>query len=302
MALTCEKVSYRGWSNCVRLTNGKIEIIATTDVGPRIIRMGFVGGQNFMKEYEPMMGKTGSSEWCIYGGHRLWHAPEVSPRTYCPDNNPITHNWDGTTLKLIQPVEPTTGIVKEIELTMCPASASIKILHRLTNKNMWSVELAPWALTVLAQGGRAIIPQEEYRSHSDYLLPARPLVLWHYTNMADKRWTWSEKYIQLRQDPNATTPQKVGLFNTRGWAAYALNNQLFVKQYRSVCAPHTDMGSNTELFTNGDMLELETVGPLTNIEPGKNAEHVENWFIYDQPVGTDDVEISQKILPLIKSL
>ena len=29
-------------------------------------------------------GKTGGSEWHIYGGHRLWHAPEVMPRTYYP--------------------------------------------------------------------------------------------------------------------------------------------------------------------------------------------------------------------------
>ncbi len=50
------------------------------------------------------------------------------------------------------------------------------------------------------------------------------------------------------------------------------------------------------------MLELETVGPLTKIEPGDKAEHVENWFIYDEQVGTDEAEISKKILPLIKSL
>ena len=45
-----EKVNYGGWPNCIKMTNGKMELIVTTDVGPRVIRLGFVGGQNLMYE------------------------------------------------------------------------------------------------------------------------------------------------------------------------------------------------------------------------------------------------------------
>ncbi len=38
-----EKTAYKGWQNCYRVTNGKIELIVTGDVGPRVIRFGFVG-------------------------------------------------------------------------------------------------------------------------------------------------------------------------------------------------------------------------------------------------------------------
>ena len=40
-----EKTGYNGWQNCYRVSNGQIELIVTGDVGPRIIRFGFVGGQ-----------------------------------------------------------------------------------------------------------------------------------------------------------------------------------------------------------------------------------------------------------------
>ena len=66
-----EKFSYGGWPNCVRLTNGQIVVVITTDVGPRVIRLGFVGGQNLFKEFAEDMGKTGGHEWRSYGGHRL---------------------------------------------------------------------------------------------------------------------------------------------------------------------------------------------------------------------------------------
>ncbi len=71
------KSAYKGWQNCYRMTNGQIELIATTDVGPRIIRFAFVGEDNIFGENPDQVGKTGGEEWRIYGGHRLWHAQTV---------------------------------------------------------------------------------------------------------------------------------------------------------------------------------------------------------------------------------
>lgn len=296
-----EKVTYGGWKDCLRLTNGKIEVIITTEVGPRVIRFGKVGGQNLLKEYKEQLGLVGGKDWNIFGGHRLWHAPEAKPRTYYPDNEPVPYKWDGKTLKLMQNVEPTTGIAKEIEISFDKTANHVKLLHRLINRNYFEIEAAAWCLSVMAQKGRAIIPNEPFKAHSDYLLPARPMVLWHYTNMADKRWLWGTKYFQLRQDPKATNPQKVGVFNAQGWAAYYLNKQIFLKRYKSVCKPYADLGCNTEIFTNADMLELETLGPLVKLSAnGGKTEHTEHWFIYDLQLNEDEKSIDKNLLPLVR--
>lgn len=295
-----EKVSYGGWANCLRLSNDQVELIVTADVGPRVIRFGFVGGQNLFKEVADELGQTGSDEWVPYGGHRLWHAPEAAPRTYYPDNVPVEYSWEAETLKLVQSVEETTGIQKEMEITLASDENKITITHRLTNKNLWAVELAPWALTVMAPGGRAILPQEEYRSHPEYLLPARPLVLWHYTDMADPRWIWGTKYIQLRQNPDAETKQKIGIKNTLGWAAYCLNGEMFIKRYGfDPDAIYPDLGCNTEVYTDADILEIETLGPLASLQPDASVEHVEQWSLHKMVVGEDESEIDEKILPLV---
>jgi hypothetical protein len=296
-----DKVNYGGWPNCIRLTNGQVELIITTDVGPRVIRFGFVGGQNLFKEYKEQLGKTGGDQWRIFGGHRLWHAPEASPRTYAPDNEPVKHTWDGNTLKLIQPVEPSTGIAKEIDISLDASSNHVTVAHRLINKNQWEIELAPWCLTVMAPGGRAIFPQEPYRPHPEYLLPSRPMVMWGYTDMKDPRWIWGTKYVQLKQDPNATTKQKIGFGNTLGWAAYALNGELFLKRYGyDPKATYTDFGCNTESYTDRDMLEVETLGPLTKLAPGGKAEHVEHWFLYRVQVDESEASIDQHVGPLVR--
>ena len=35
------KVPFNGWQNCYKVSNGVIDLIVTSDVGPRIIYFGF---------------------------------------------------------------------------------------------------------------------------------------------------------------------------------------------------------------------------------------------------------------------
>ncbi|HQE81357.1 MAG TPA: hypothetical protein PLM14_00070 [Candidatus Hydrogenedentes bacterium] len=297
-----EKTVYGGWQNCYRITNGEIEAVVTTDVGPRIMRFGFVEGQNLLKEYEDQLGKTGGEEWRIYGGHRLWHAPEEKPRTYAPDNGPVAAAVTGGILTLVQPVEETTGVQKSLAISMEPDANAVTIVHTLKNENPWDVTFAPWALTVMAPGGRLIVPQEPYISHEEKLLPARPVVLWHYTDMSDPRWTWGKRYIQLRQDDAVEGSQKIGVKNAPGWAAYSLNGELFMKRFPlDADKEYPDFGCNFEAYTAKGMLEIESLGPLVALAAnGGTACHTERWFLFKcQPGETDDA-INADVLPLIE--
>jgi len=287
--MAVEKVAYGGWSNCYRVSNGVVEAVATADVGPRIIRFGFVGGENEFAEFPDQIGKVGGDEWRIYGGHRLWHAPEAKPRTYYPDNEPVeVQIHDDFTLELIQPTEKWTGVQKRIVLKMHPTEPQVTVTHIITNHNLWAIELAPWALSVMAKGGK--------------LLPARPIVQWHYTDMTDPRWTFGRRFIILRQDPNRPNPQKLGIANPDGWAAYANGDRLFLKRYKHIDgATYPDFGCSTEVFTNADMLELETLGPLTTLQPSESVEHVEVWFLFKGVVlGETEDEMAAALEPILR--
>ena len=78
-----ERFSYRGWQNAYKVSNGVVELITTADVGPRILFYGFCRGENLFHEVEADAGKIGGSQFRLYGGHRLWVAPEVET-TYYP--------------------------------------------------------------------------------------------------------------------------------------------------------------------------------------------------------------------------
>lgn len=300
--MSVEKIKYNGWENCYRLANDSIELIVTTDVGPRIVRWGFVGGDNLVTEIADDKGQTGGSQFRFYGGHRLWHAPEDPIRTYYPDNQPVPFQLIEGGIHLKPVVEPTTGIQKEMEIRLAPDGARVEIIHRLRNAGLWNVQLSVWALTACAPGGTAILPLPPRGLHTEQLLPTNTVTLWAYTDMSDPRWTWGKKYILLRQEEARPSPQKLGALLPDGWLAYANKGALFIKQFPfQANAPYPDFGSSAEMFTNGEMLELESLGPLTDLAPGEVATHREEWQLHRiEGKINSEADVAQWVLPHVK--
>lgn len=280
-AVRIEKVNYEGWPNCYRISNGEVELIVTADVGPRIMRYGFAGERNFFKEYPEMLGRSGEKQWMIRGGHRLWRAPEDATLTYALDNEPVKIEVKGSVLVATQPVEKATGIEKQIAVRLAETGTAVEVVHRMRNTLRRAAEFAPWALTVMAPGGVAITGFPPRGRHPEVLLPTNPLVMWAYTDFSDPRWKFTKKYLVLRQDPQAEEPQKAGLFHPDTWGAYLIGTDLFVKRAKADASKrYPDFGCSFEMFTNREMLELETLGPLAQVTPGGAIEHVEHWSLH----------------------
>jgi hypothetical protein len=300
-----EKTEYAGWKNCYRVSNGEIELIVTGDVGPRIIRFGFVGGQNLFKEFPDPLGKSREEKFELRGGDRVWKAPEDAVATWAPDNLPVEIQVTSTGLIAREPVEPLTQLQKEIEVSVADTGANVTVSHRITNRSLFSLEFSPWALTMMAQGGVAVSGFPPRGRHPINLEATNPLVMWAYTNLADPRWKFTKKYLTLRQDASNSEAQKLGLFNTDTWGAYLLHGEAFVKRTKADAAKtYPDFGCSFETFTNNEFLELETLGPMTKVASGKMVEQVEHWGLFRnvQLKDLSDEELDRALLPLIQAV
>jgi hypothetical protein len=289
-----EKISYGGWPNCYRLFNDEVELIVTSDVGPRVIRYGFIGGQNIFKEFEDQLGRSGESTWQPRGGHRIWIAPELVPDTYCADNGPVHVAFGEDAIQLTAPPEPVTGLEKTIIVTL--SSDGVVVTHRIKNTAATPGTLAPWALTMMAPGGTGITKFPPRGTHPEDLPPTNPLIMWAFTDLSDPRWAFTKKYLILRQDPSNAAPQKLGHFNEKTMGAYLLGADLFIKTYEAdPTKTYADFGASYETFTNESFLELETLGPLETLATGASAEHVERWSLHrDVVVGAwTDAELDR---------
>jgi hypothetical protein len=302
-AVKVEKTPYQGWRNCYRVTNGEVELIVTGDIGPRVMRYGFVGGQNLFKEFAEQMGKSGEKEFQLRGGHRVWKAPEDAVATWAPDNVPVQVTVTAAGVVALEPVEPSTGLQKELIVEMAASGSLVTVTHRIHNKTLFPLEFAPWALTMMAPGGTAITGFPPRGKHPQVLAATNPLVMWAYTDLSDPRWRFTRKYMTLRQDPKAAEPQKLGHFNPKTWAAYLLNGELFLKQADADASKtYPDFGCSFETFTNADFLEMETLGPMTKVTPGGAVEHIERWSLHRGiHIGNiTDAELDRAVAPLLR--
>jgi len=295
-----QMIDYKGWK-CIRLANKQVELIVTRDVGPRIIRFGFIGGPNVFAEFEDQMGGRGESEWMIRGGHRLWIAPEAAPWSYELDNEPYAvAEAIPNGVRTVQAPGPLTGIEKQMEITLDPERNVVTIRHTLTNRRASPVRCSVWTPTVMGPGGQAILPLPAKVPHTECLVPTQNWSLWSYTVLNDPRFTFGRDYIFFRQDATRG-PNKIGLRQREGWAAYQREEMLFVKYFDCVAdAEYPDGNVNSEYFSNEAMLEVESLGPLVSLQQDESASHTETWKLF-APVARceSEADVDRLIKPLV---
>ncbi|MFB6201699.1 MAG: hypothetical protein ABEI98_06780 [Halorhabdus sp.] len=281
-----ERVSSDRWGEIIEISNDIVTLHVPTTIGPRITHFGFAGDRNEFRVFADQR-----DEWPLLGGHRLWHAPEDDPRTYTPDTEPVevTRLDDG--VEVVGPTREETAIQKAIAVR-AGNGATVDVTHKLTNRGLWPIEFAPWALSVCKPGGTGVLPMAP-QAAEDTLLPDRSLTFWPYTTPADDRIHYDDEQMYLTQDDDCDGPLKVGTTGGDGWAAYVNDGHAFRKDYAfDPDGTYPDMGCSAEAYTGSEILELETLAPLRTVEPGETATYVETWTLaeVDEPAAAATIE------------
>ena len=261
-----------------RLENEHLILDYLLEGGPRIVRLiPRALGENLLAETPDYVLPSPHGPFHLWGGHRLWHAPESRARTYVPDDGNLRVVTSDNSVTLTRD-EPITGIRTEIAVALFPGEPCARLAHRLTNTGLWPVELAPWAITQLRPGGTAVLPTTG-DGDAEGLLPDRLIALWPYSRWDDPRFRPGEEAIEIDALPIAQ-PFKLGYMNRAGWMACRYGNVTFTKRWTPQPErPHVDFGCNAEVYAGERHIELESLGPLVRLAPGETTEHVEEWEV-----------------------
>jgi hypothetical protein len=247
----------------------------------RIVRFSLRGKPNLFADLGDSQIQTPFGRFYFRGGHRLWHAPESMPRSYVPDNEGAIVHDIANGIRIEMPPESWTHIAKIIEIQLNPGRPEVILHHELRNEGAWTVELAPWALTMLRLGGVGIFPQPVENVDDAGFLPNRRLSLWPYTRLDDPRLTLRDDFLLIYASPKLP-PIKLGYFNPQGWLGYWLDGVLFVKRFDARAdTQYPDHECNSEIYCNDQFVELESLGPLEQIGPGQTVHHSELWELYE---------------------
>lgn len=260
--------------DCLWLGNEQVRLAVTTRRGPRIVAWGWRDGENLFAELPDVVIGTPPS-YSLLGGHRLWYAPEMMETTYLPDDRPLEVEQSGASAMFTAP-DDGAGIVKRITVEVLEGLPEVRVAHSLTNVGSAPMKLAPWGISICKIGGVAILPQPKGSTDPHSFLPNRNFSLWTYSDILDERITLGNKATLVLAAPGANN--KIGYFNMNGWIGYWTGDTLYTKRFTpQPHSEHPDMGCNAEVYFAEEVIELETLGPMTTLEPGSEITHEEIW-------------------------
>lgn len=292
----CKAYSDPQFGKCISIANAVVELRVTLDFGPRIIYFACTGMENILWEdaSRTTLGEKYElfdEQHILYGGHRLWIAPEIVPRCYHPDNLPVSFCSIENGARFTAAVERHNQIQKSISLSLDPSLPIVKIVHTIRNVGLWDIQLAPWAITMLAAGGLEVMPMPKRVSD---LLPNRNFTFWEYSELNDKRIYFGKEFLTLVQDPAMEKAFKLGYNNESGWAAYFNRGQIFIKNFEPIIGGfYPDNGCCFESYTNGKFLEMESLGEIVELEPDDFVTLEEEWELYKADKATDPKDEAQ---------
>ena len=285
---------YKNYGKCVEIQNRDMLAVVTVDIGPRIVFFGYKGGVNIMNDdkdaFAPLTNEAmdkfyyKGAAWNNYGGHRMWLSPESMPQTYYPDCTPVAYTLTENGVILVPAPQKENGVAYEIELSM--DEKGLLIRHKATNIAEKAQQFAIWALTVSAKGGTEIIPMN---TNDTGLLANRQIAVWPYTDLSDDRLYLGERYVTLKQT-DKDRAFKLGFDNMSGCAYYVVGDTVFCKKYAAnhPDGRYPDGGMSFETYTGALFTEIETIGELSDVEPGASIQHSELWTLNKKPCDFDE--------------
>ncbi|MGH8924535.1 MAG: hypothetical protein ACRDWA_07875 [Acidimicrobiia bacterium] len=255
---------------------GPYELAVATEFGPRITTLRREGSSDFFAHLneDVILQHSAAQVYRLRGGHRLWAAPEIPAVTYSPDDHECQVTEAEDSVHIAAPVD-AAGLEKSITVSL--DRERLLVDHHLTNVSHELLEVAPWAITQLQLGGRAELPLRRVRNGDD-LQADRSLVLWPYTDLADSRLSFASDRVRVVGE--AGPALKVGSGPDPGTLSYSLDGYLFTKTPElTAVGPFADRGAVGQVFVKDAFLELETLGPIAQLEPGQSVDHREIWEI-----------------------
>ena len=161
VGVVVEQISYEGWQNCYRISNGTAEVIIVPQIA-RIMGYGFVGGANLLWNNAAELGKAGdtSGNWRNFGGDKPWPWPQDDwPRWFKRDANwpPPTESDQVAqsaqvigvnTVRLTSPVLAKTGLRIVRDITLAETGTRLYTVTRFERvEDGYDFPVGAWTIT-----------------------------------------------------------------------------------------------------------------------------------------------------------
>ncbi len=282
-----EYVSYRGWEQCIRLSNDSVEVVINPQYGGQILHYSHIGKDNVLWADSVING------WGLDDYIRTRRSPDAG--RFDVGYERLTENthdvvWAGEYHILAGSIDhliirsdicSAMGIVVEREFRLGAHDSSLTIEQRMRNISNSAVEYCFWTRTLLPSGG-----------------------VYHATYVESQRYLRGFSEISLIDDSLLETPpsesrimacegiftaypygeqRRYGIDTRDGISSYQRAGVLYRKECDYVEGGRYENNRGERfanmIYFNDDFIELEPHSTMEQIEPGGEFSYTEVWSL-----------------------
>lgn len=268
------EINYKNYNRCLRITNNLIEVIVFIEDTIRIVKYGYVNGNN---QFEDSLIDEDSKK--IIGGHSFSYVPQIDKNVDFIDNQGITYETIANGVRFIQNIEKWTQIRRVIEIIFEENSSKITVIHKILSLNAFDINIAICSNTIVRNGGIEVIP---FGHGSKRDVPNKSLIFWPYSNLKDSRVYLGDKYVAMKVNENIYDRFRMGINTDLKYLLYYNNNEMFIKEFSVIEGDYEypNMGCRYESMITPNYLEMKVNSPIYSLSTNNYITHTEVWDIY----------------------
>ncbi len=285
---------YFGYTSAIALTNGNVKAVLCPEVGGRILEYSIEGKNALFLSEKEKTWKPGDSLQSSAGRF------DIGPELVIPQRNAL---WEGVWTseivgdrhaRLTSPDDPSTGVRLVRDFVLDEKSSKLLCSQTIINISNESVEWCHWSRTFAVGRGICVIPlTKPSRFPNSYVMYEEGSLI----NMRpeDANIRVRDSHLEILGAPRKP---KLGFDSYAGKIAYyAPNDLLFVKKFKTFPDRVYNEAAGLTIsvwYPDGDMVELEPIGPRERLEPGKSASFTEEWWLVPmQFPGTSEIDLDE---------
>lgn len=277
-----EDLTYRGWSNAVCISNGPAYAVVVPEIG-RIMQFGMTGSEGVFWADRSLDGVEASGGWQNFGGDKVWPAPQSEwgwPPPSGFDGESFTMSVANGEVVLTSPVDAEYGIKVERHIRLFPGETRMRVTTVYKKISGSACTIGAWTITQLQDPERLFFPvvSNSVFSSGYTLLKETPPSDLSVTN----------GLVSFSRDPEN---RKVGSDGERMlWVGDEVCLEMSTPRLSGRSYPDSDC--SLEIFTSGssDYIELELLGPLTELDVGDSLEVGVNYTLHTRELEDTQLE------------
>jgi hypothetical protein len=270
------RVTFMGWTNTWRISNGAAELFVVPDIGARVVGYRLLGATNVVDVHPTYAGTlrafTPPQQSVPYGGGKLWAAPQGGagwpgsgwpPNAYWENGRGYLAPVGPRCLQLSSPPVSTSVLQFGRSIVLAPTGSAVTLHHRMRNVSAQTVTSAVWAINPMALPCQVIAPTGRY-----------------YWGTASNAFAVTNGV--LYKAISTTDGKKLFIAADKPWLAGMTTNMLWVMWADAYDARTAATNEASIEIWYGQteahgFAELELQGPAVVLKPGQHTDYRMYW-------------------------